>query len=80
MTTDEKDELLRLASELSYLAIRYADLSPLLSCAEWDSLADQTGRDVVELIEQKIEKTRAVIEDEHGDHDYQYANTTRETV
>lgn len=54
MTADEKDELLRLASELSYLAIRYADLSPLLSCAEWDGLADQIGKEVVGLVEQRI--------------------------
>ena len=56
MTTDEHNELLRLASELSYLAIRYADLSPLLSCAEWDTFADILAGEMVAHVEQRIEQ------------------------
>lgn len=62
MTTDERNELLRLASELSYLAIRYADLSPLLSCAEWDTFADILAGEMVGHIEQRIEQRREELE------------------
>ena len=62
MTTDEHDELLRLASELSYQAIRYADLSPLLSCEEWDTFADILAGEMVAHAEQRIEQRREELE------------------
>lgn len=79
-TAEERADLHEQATQLAYLAIRYANLSPLLTCDEWDNLADVIGKDLVELIEQKIEKVRAGIEDEHGDHGDQYVNIAKEAV
>lgn len=62
MTDDERKELHEQATQLAYTAIRLADLSPLLSCAEWDGLAEEIGKDVVALILRRIDQGLATIE------------------
>lgn len=64
MTTDERKYLTELANELSYLAIRYADLSPSLTGVEWDGLAEEMAGSVVRLMERRIDDERARIEQE----------------
>lgn len=62
MTEDEKKQLHEQATQLVYLAIRYADLSPMLSCDEWDGLAEKIGKRVVQSILERIDDERARIE------------------
>lgn len=58
MTTDEKDDLLKQSQDIAYLAIRYADLSPVLSCEEWDGLSAEIGREVVELVLRRVDAVK----------------------
>lgn len=58
MTADEHNDLHEQSVQLAYLAIRYTDLSPLLSCEEWDSLSDQIGKEVVELMLRRVYAVR----------------------
>lgn len=62
MISDERQQLHEQAAQLSYLAIRYADLSPLLSCAEWDTFADILAGEMVAHAEQRIEQRREELE------------------
>ena len=62
MTTDERNDLHEQAAQLAYLAIRYADLSPLLSCEEWDTFADILAGEMVAHVEQRIEQRREEME------------------
>lgn len=64
MTSDEREDLHKQASELAYLAIRLADLSPLLSCDEWDTLADEIGREMVALALRRVDVVREAREAE----------------
>lgn len=54
MTTEEQRDLHEQAAQLAYMAIRYADLSPMLSCDEWDGLADGIGKQAIELILKEV--------------------------
>ena len=62
MSEDEQRDLHEQASQLAYTAIRLADLSPLLTCDEWDALADETGRRVVAMILERINNRRNELE------------------
>lgn len=75
MTKDERAELLKLSSELSYLAIRYADLSPMLSCDEWDGLAEKIGKQAVEFMLEQVYAAKDAKETEETKLDEWLAST-----
>lgn len=62
MTEDERIDLYEQATQLAYLAIRYDDLSPLLSSSEWDELAASIGKEVYELVRERVEEKREQLE------------------
>lgn len=66
MTEDERIDLYEQATQLSYLAIRYDDLSPLLSSSEWDELAASIGKEVYELVRGRVDEAREKLEAVHG--------------
>lgn len=63
MTPDERNELLRDASSLAYTAIRFTGLYKELSSAEWDGLADEIAKEIVNQIERRCDEEFAARED-----------------
>lgn len=75
MTADEQRDLHEQANDLAYLAIRYANLSPMLSCDEWDGLAEKIGKRAVEFILREVYAVKDAREGEEAKMDEWLAST-----
>jgi hypothetical protein len=69
MTADEHNELLKDASDLAYLTIKFSDLYKELSSDEWDRLAERLGRATLSYIEALVDEEFRRIESAKGSAD-----------
>ena len=55
MNAEARHELKELAQDLTYNYIKHSGLARLLSCEEWDSLAERLANQSMIFIESKVE-------------------------